>query len=86
MPTFLNPPLLWGLGLVALPVIIHLINLLRHRRVRASKLSPANCRQQSVASKLSRASSACMALEADLPIDTNRPIDVNPLSTGEALG
>ena len=34
MPTFLNPPLLWGLGLVALPVIIHLINLLRHRRVR----------------------------------------------------
>lgn len=30
---FLNPTLLWGLGLLALPVLIHLINLLRHRRV-----------------------------------------------------
>jgi hypothetical protein len=30
---FINPSLLWGLGLLALPVLIHLINLLRHRRV-----------------------------------------------------
>ena len=30
---FLNPWLLWGLGLAALPVLIHLINLLRHRRI-----------------------------------------------------
>ena len=34
MPTFDFLPLLWwGLPLVAAPVIIHLINLLRHRRV-----------------------------------------------------
>lgn len=33
MLTFLNQPLLWGLGLVAVPVLIHLINMLRHRRV-----------------------------------------------------
>ncbi|HQU42742.1 MAG: hypothetical protein B7Z73_02920 [Planctomycetia bacterium 21-64-5] len=31
--SFANPLLLWGLGLVAVPVLIHLINLLRHRRV-----------------------------------------------------
>src|SRR5690349_20504986 len=34
MPTFVNSPLLWGLAVVAAPVIIHLINLLRHRRIR----------------------------------------------------
>jgi hypothetical protein len=33
VPTFLNQPLLWGLGLVAVPVLIHLINMLRHKRV-----------------------------------------------------
>lgn len=33
MPTFVHPALLWGLLLVALPPLIHLINLLRHRRV-----------------------------------------------------
>src|SRR5688572_20946416 len=33
MLSFLNQPLLWGLGLLAVPVIIHLINLMRHRRV-----------------------------------------------------
>jgi hypothetical protein len=34
MPSFDFPPLLWwGLPLVAAPIIIHLINLLRHRRV-----------------------------------------------------
>jgi hypothetical protein len=33
MPSFVNPSLLWGLALLALPVLIHLINLLRHRRV-----------------------------------------------------
>jgi hypothetical protein len=33
VPTFLNQPLLWGLGLTAVPVIIHLINMMRHRRV-----------------------------------------------------
>ncbi len=33
MPTFVHPLLLWGLPLVALPVLIHLINILRHRRV-----------------------------------------------------
>jgi len=33
MTSFLHPALLWGLALVALPVIIHLINLVRHRRV-----------------------------------------------------
>lgn len=30
---FTNPSLLWGLALIAVPVLIHLINLLRHRRV-----------------------------------------------------
>lgn len=34
MPTFLNAPLLWGLAIVAAPVIIHLINMLRHKRVK----------------------------------------------------
>jgi hypothetical protein len=35
MPAFDFPPLLWwGLPLVGLPILIHLINLLRHRRVR----------------------------------------------------
>ena len=35
MPTFDFTTLLWwGLPLVAAPIIIHLINLLRHRRVR----------------------------------------------------
>ncbi|MGE0608531.1 MAG: BatA domain-containing protein [Pirellulales bacterium] len=33
MPTYVHPALLWGLGLLALPILIHLINLLRHRRV-----------------------------------------------------
>lgn len=34
MPSFGFPPLLWwGLPLVAAPLVIHLINLLRHRRV-----------------------------------------------------
>ena len=33
MTSFVNPALLAGLGLVAVPVLIHLINLLRHRRV-----------------------------------------------------
>src|SRR5262245_39625857 len=34
MPTFTHETLLWwGLPLVGLPVLIHLINLLRHRRV-----------------------------------------------------
>ena len=33
MPTFLYSPLLWGLLIVGAPVLIHLINLLRHRRV-----------------------------------------------------
>jgi hypothetical protein len=32
--TFSNPLLLWGLALVALPVLIHLINLVRQRHVR----------------------------------------------------
>jgi hypothetical protein len=31
--TFVHPLLLWGLALAALPVLIHLINMLRHRRV-----------------------------------------------------
>jgi hypothetical protein len=31
--TFVNSPLLWGLAALAIPVLIHLINLLRHRRV-----------------------------------------------------
>lgn len=34
MPTFLNQPLLWGLGITAVPVVIHLINMMRHRRVK----------------------------------------------------
>ena len=33
MPTFVHSPLLWGLLLVGVPVLIHLINMLRHRRV-----------------------------------------------------
>lgn len=33
MPTFVHPLLLWGLPIVALPVLIHLINMMRHRRV-----------------------------------------------------
>ena len=34
MLTFVDPSLLlWGLPLVGVPVLIHLINLLRHRRV-----------------------------------------------------
>ena len=33
MPHFVYPSLLAGLALVALPVLIHLINMLRHRRV-----------------------------------------------------
>ena len=31
---FIHPALLWGLFLVSIPLVIHLINLLRHRRVR----------------------------------------------------
>jgi len=33
MPTFVHPALLWGLPIVGVPVLIHLINMLRHRRV-----------------------------------------------------
>jgi hypothetical protein len=33
MPGFVHPALLWGLTLVAVPILIHLINLWRHRRV-----------------------------------------------------
>jgi hypothetical protein len=33
MYSFLHPPLLWGLAILAAPILIHLINLLRHRRV-----------------------------------------------------
>ncbi len=33
MPTFVHPALLWGLLIVGLPVLIHLINLWRQRRV-----------------------------------------------------
>ncbi len=33
MPSFVFQPLLWGLLLVGVPVLIHLINMLRHRRV-----------------------------------------------------
>ena len=33
MPTFLHPALLWGLLIAGVPVLIHLINLFRHRRV-----------------------------------------------------
>ncbi|MCL4195782.1 MAG: hypothetical protein KJZ87_28860, partial [Thermoguttaceae bacterium] len=29
MPTFLHPALLWGLPIVAVPVLIHLINMMR---------------------------------------------------------
>lgn len=34
MPSFVHPALLWGLPVVAVPLLIHLINLLRRRRVR----------------------------------------------------
>ncbi len=34
MTTFVHAPLLWGMLLVGIPVLIHLINMLRHRRVR----------------------------------------------------
>jgi hypothetical protein len=33
MPTFVHPLLLWGLPIIALPVLIHLINMMRHQRV-----------------------------------------------------
>lgn len=33
MPTFAHPALLWGLALLSLPVLIHLINLVRQRHV-----------------------------------------------------
>ena len=33
MPSFVHAPLLWGLLLLSIPVLIHLINLLRQRRV-----------------------------------------------------
>lgn len=33
MPTFVHPALLWGLLLAGVPVLIHLINMMRHRRV-----------------------------------------------------
>lgn len=33
MPSFVHPALLWGLALLAVPVLIHLINSLRHRPV-----------------------------------------------------
>jgi hypothetical protein len=33
MPTFVYPALLWGLPVVGVPVLIHLINVLRHRQV-----------------------------------------------------
>ena len=33
MPTFVHPLLLWGLPIIALPVLIHLINMMRHRRI-----------------------------------------------------
>jgi len=33
MPIFNHPSLLWALPVIALPVLIHLINMLRHRRV-----------------------------------------------------
>ena len=33
MPTFIHPALLWGLAAAAIPVLIHLINMMRHRRV-----------------------------------------------------
>ena len=34
MPAFNQPLLLWGLLIAGLPVLIHLINMMRHRRVR----------------------------------------------------
>jgi hypothetical protein len=34
MYSFIHPALLWGLAILAAPILIHLINLLRHRRVR----------------------------------------------------
>lgn len=33
MPNFVHPALLWGLAAVALPPLIHLINMMRHRRI-----------------------------------------------------
>ena len=33
MPSFVHPALLWGLAGAAIPVLIHLINMMRHRRV-----------------------------------------------------
>lgn len=33
MSAFVNPGLLWGLGLLAIPLLIHLINLVRHQHV-----------------------------------------------------
>ena len=33
MPTFVHPSLLWGLPILGVPVVIHLITVLRHRRV-----------------------------------------------------
>ncbi|MBX7166468.1 MAG: BatA domain-containing protein [Pirellulales bacterium] len=33
LPVFLSPLLLWGLALIAIPLLIHLINLLRQQRV-----------------------------------------------------
>ncbi len=33
MPSFVHPLLLWGLAIVSAPALIHLINMLRHRRV-----------------------------------------------------
>ena len=33
MPSFVHYPLLWGLLIVGVPVLIHLINMFRHRRV-----------------------------------------------------
>src|ERR1700760_4209251 len=34
MTSFVNPGLLWGLLILAVPILIHLINLMRHRRIR----------------------------------------------------
>ena len=33
MPSFVHPLLLWGLPVMAAPVLIHLINMMRHRRI-----------------------------------------------------
>ena len=33
MASFVHPGLLWGLAILAVPILIHLINLMRHRRV-----------------------------------------------------